>query len=93
MFAAGCSLPQDGREKEAEAVLKLADYNEPSASIVPYTTEKALALILDCGSYQQIHLGSIEADGKLSPPYNAVREAKEQSMPNIKGCLISYTYN
>ena len=37
---------QDGREKEIKAILKLADYNEPSASIVPF-------LIVD---YLRIHI-------------------------------------
>ena len=76
LFAPGCSLRQDGGDKEAKAVLKLADYNESLSFIVPDTPEKALALIFDCGlskdSYQQIHLGAIEADCKLYSPYNAV---------------------
>ena len=78
LFASGCSLCQDGREKEAKAVLQLSE-NEPNFSIVPYTPEKVLALILDCGlskdSYRQIRLGTIEAGCKLYPPYNAVRDA------------------
>ena len=51
---------QDGKEKKAKAVLQLSE-NEPNISIVPYTPEKVLALILDCGlfkgSYRKIRLG------------------------------------
>ena len=76
LLAAGCSLRQDGKEKEVKAVFKLAGFNESFASIVPYTPIKALALILDCGlskdSYQQIRLCAIEAGYKLYSPYNAV---------------------
>ena len=73
------------------------NYNEPSAAIVPYTPEKALALILDYGlskdSCQQIGLGAFEAGCKLYPPYNAVREAKEQCMPKIRDSLSITDYS
>ena len=94
MFASGCSLRQDGREKEAKAVLHLSE-NEPNFSIVPYTPEKVL--ILDCGlsmdSYQQIRLGAIEAGCKLYLSYNAVRDAKEQCMPNNRGSISITDYS
>ena len=45
LIASGCSLCQDGGEKEAKAVLQLSE-NEPNFSIVPYTPEKVLALIV-----------------------------------------------
>ena len=58
---------------------------------------KALALILDCGlskdSYQHIRLDAVEAGCKLYPPYNAVREPKEQYMPNIRGSLSETDYS
>ena len=77
--------------------MKLADYDETSGTIVPYTPEKALALILDCGlfkdSYQHICLGIIEAGCKLYPPYNAVREAKGQSKPKIRDSLSVTDYS
>ena len=64
---------------------------------MPYTPEKVLALILDCGmcedSYQKIRLDAIEAGCKLYPPYNAVRGAKEQFMPNIRESLSVTDYS
>ena len=96
LFASGLSLRQDGGEKEAKAVLQLSE-NEPNFSIVPYTPEKVLALILDCGlskdSYQQIRLGAIEAGCKLYPPYNAIRDAKEQCMPNNRHSISITNYS
>ena len=85
----------NGREREAKSVLQLSE-NEPNFSFVPYTPEKALALILDCGlskdSYQQIRLSKIEAGCKLYPPYNAVQNAKEQCMPNISDSMSKTDY-
>ena len=42
--------------------------------------------------YQQIRLGAFEAGCKLYPPYNAIRGAKEQCMPNIRGSLSVTDY-
>ena len=44
-------------------------------------------------SYQQIRLGTIEAGCKLYPPYNAVRDAKFQSLANIRGSLSVTNYS
>ena len=77
-------------------MLKLVDNNEPLATIVPYTPEKALALILDCelskDSYQEIRLGAIDAGCKAYYPNRAVRDAKEQIMPNIRDSLSVTNY-
>ena len=89
-------MRQDGREKEAKAVLHLSE-NEPNFSTVLHTPEKTLVLILDCGlskdSYQQIRLGAIEAGCKLYPPYNAARDAKEQCMPNNRDSISITDYS
>ena len=84
LFASGTHLWKEGRRKDAQIAIKLADNNDAELDHSDNTSEEALGLLLDNemseSQYQRLRNNSKSKKSNLCPPYNDVREAKERCL-------------
>ena len=86
LFASGTHLWKEGRRKDAQIAIKLADNKDAELDHPDNTSEEALALLLDNemskSQYQRLRNNAKSKKSNLYPPYNDVREAKERCLPS-----------
>ena len=86
LFASGTHLWKEGRRKDAQIAIKLADNKDAELDHSDNTSEEALALLLDNekskSQYQRLRNNAKSKKSNLYPPYNDVREAKERCLPS-----------
>ena len=86
LLASGTHLWKEGRRKDAQIAIKLADNKDAKLDHSDNTSEEALALLLDNemskSQYQRLRNNAKSKKSNLYPPYNDVREAKERCLPS-----------
>ena len=88
-------LKEEGRTKDAAIILSIMSSTEDGTiTTQPYTSDEALALLLDCKlsqrDYQIIRNGALDRGIKLYPTYHDVLASKEACIPSPI-CVSDYS--